>query len=261
MPITSNDIKIYAGDSGVPENATDPCGGALDTTTRLVFGDADLVNNPAASGGDGTFQCHGTNNADSGVSITVYGRNAAGSLINEVETILDSGTNVPGSSVFERIMKIVADSHDYDIVIEDSDSNEILTMESGVTTVIRPFYNVSSELSVSKTFYSKAFVYNNHGSLSLLSASIVESADPLGKVTFAVGSSFDDPEFIANRTTGPTGTGVDGFSSSAKSLLDNVGSSDLGAGTGIPVWLKLDLDAGDTAQKSTYTISISGQTV
>ena len=261
MPITSSDIKIYAGDSGIPENSGDPCGGAMSTATRLIFGDAALANAPAASGGDGTFSCNSTNNADNGVTVTVYGRNPAGSLINEAETLGNSGVAVDGASVFERIMKVTAEAHNYDIEIKDSAGNEILTMESGVTTVIRPFYNISSDVSSAKTYYSKCFVYNNHGSLSLLSAYVNESADPLNKLTFALGSAFDDSEVVANRTTAPTGTGAGGFSSASKTLLANAGSADLGAGTGIACWLKLDLDAGDSPQKSTYTLSINGETI
>ena len=262
MSIVSTDIVVY-GAANVAENDSDAHGGAISTSKRYIFGDATLVNNPAASGGDGTLRYYGTNDSGTGVVITVYGRNVGGSLVSETGTLGNSGVVQTGTQVFERILKIVTDAHDHDIlVIEPNSSAEVVTIESGVTEVRRPFYNVSSDPNSEKTFYEKAFVKNNHATLNLLGASFIDGGgDSNGYITFALPTSVNDTESVTNRVTAPTGTGSDGFSASTKTLNTNVGSADLDAGDAVAVWMKMTLPQNAVAGKDTWTLQVSGSTI
>jgi len=260
MSILSNEIKIYAA-SGTPEDDTTLAGGSIDLTTRMIFDDYVLANTPGTSG-DGSLRYSSTNNADSGKQIVAYGRATNGSLINETGTLGNSGVLATGTKVFERILKVTAPAHDYDIQIQDSTGNIVLTMESGIQEVRRPFYNVSSSPTEAKIYYDKFFIKNTNATLSLLNASIIENSGGIASsITFALSNVINDSDTFTNRLTQPTVTGVDGFSSTTKSLLTNVGVSDLEPGSGIGCYLCLSLPSGTAASKSFYSISISGESI
>jgi hypothetical protein len=261
MSIVASDIVVY-GAANIAEDDSNTHGGAIATTTRYIFGDATLVNAPAASGGDGTLLYNSTNNTDNGITVTAYGRNVGGSLVSEAKTLGNSGVAVTGTQVFERILKVVTDAHSYNIEVKDSAGNEVVTIESGVTTVRRPFYNVSSDPNSEKIFYEKAFVKNNHATLNLLGASFIDGGgDSNGYITFALPNAVNDTESVANRVTAPTGTGADGFSASTKTLNTNVGSADLSAGDAVAVWMKMTLPQSAVAGKDTWTLQVSGSTI
>ena len=261
MSVTANDVVIY-GAADIAENDSDVHGGAVATAVRYIFGDAALVNSPIASGGDGTLRYNSTNNADSAVGVIVTGRNVGGSIVSETGTLGNSGVVTTGTQVFERIMKIVADTHSYNIEIDDSSSNEVVVIESGVTTVRRPFYNASSDPSAEKTYYEKVFVKNNHSTHNLLGATFIDGGgDSNNYITFALPNGLPYNEILANRLAAPTGTGAGGFSAATKTLNDNVGSPDLSAGDAVPVWLRMTLPLNAAAGKDTYTLQISGSTI
>jgi hypothetical protein len=261
MSVTANDIVVY-GAANIAEDDSNTHGGAVATSKRYIFGDAALANNPAASGGDGTLRYNSTNNADNGVNVVVHGRNLGGSLVSETGTLGNSGVVQTGTQVFERILKIITDAHNYNVDVKDSSANEVATIESGVVEVRRPFYNVSSDPNAEKTYYEKVFVRNNNAVLNLLGATFIDGGGDINNyITFALPNAVNDSESLTNRLTPPTGTGSDGFSASTKTLNTNVGTPDLNASTAVAVWMKMTLPQNAVAGKDTWTLQVSGSTI
>lgn len=243
MSIASTDILAY-GSASMPEDDSSTSGGAIDTTCKVVFTDisaADTVEIVSDSAGDTTQ------------TVTVYGRSAAGAVVSDALS-LNGTTVVNGVVTFERILKVVVSaSHAGTITIRKaSDNVTIATLETGLLLLRRLFYAATAEASggSSKDFYEKIFIKNTHATLTLLSATISENADPSSNITFALANSLNDTESVANRLTAPASVGT--FNSSDKSAGDIAAASRQG------VWLKLTLAAGAAAAKSTYTLRTSG---
>lgn len=262
MSIVATDLVVYgAANQAEADGVTQ--GGAIQTNTRYVFGDAALVNDPTASGGNGTTKIVSSNAGDTTQTVTVTGRNAGGSIVSDVINL--NGTNViAGVVTFERILKVVVSgAHAGTVTLGDSTNgagmgNTIVDIETGVLTVRVPFYNVAADASggSSRDFYEKVFVKNNHGTLSLLTAMIKENADPTGNITFDLEDAVDDNNSIASRLNTPP-TGMQGTFTNADKTVPG---TDLAAGSAIGVWLKLTLAAGAAAAKSTWTMRVEGQT-
>lgn len=264
MSVIASDLVFYAS-AGMVSGDSDTVGGAIDLTREIIFDDAVLCNSPAASGGDGTLRYVATNDADNGVTVNVRGRNSEGSLVEEAKDVGNSGVDVTGTQVFERILWASLDDHDYDIQVNDSDGNNIFTVGSGVTGIMRPFIGISSDPSENKDFYSKIFLKNNNSTNALLNANIIENADPSTFITFAIEDAVNDNGTSTNRLTAPNAAtiGPSGFDSNTKTLAaqTDAGTTDLGAGSGIGVWLKISLPSGQASSKTTYTMQISGSTI
>ncbi|MBV1888712.1 MAG: hypothetical protein KUG67_00500 [Proteobacteria bacterium] len=252
MPVVESDIVVY-GSASMPDNDTPTqIGGAIDLTKRIVFTDiaaTDVVEVLSDNAGDTTQ------------TVTVYGRNAAGELVNEVLS-LNGTTLVTGAVSFERILKIVISAaHAGTVTVRDATTDTgIASIESGVLEIRRPFYNAAADVSggANRKYYEKVFFKNNHATLSLTTAQILEQADPSGKVAFALESALngsDDNGAGNNRLVAPGGYT---FDSAAKNVANSQNHSAL-AGQG--VWLELLLTAGDAAQNSSVTLRESGQTV
>lgn len=266
MSIVDSDLVVY-GAANIQETDSGTMGGAIDETVRYVFDDAALVNDPTGSGGDGTLKAVSSNGGDS-MNITVTGRNAGGSIVSQ--TIALNGTTVVTitTNTFERLLKIeLASAATGTVTVSDSTGgggmgNTVVAIEPGVTSIRKPFYNVSADASGGSTrnFYEKVFVKNNNGSNALLNAVITESADPTTNITFALEDAVDDTGTSTNRVTLPTGLGSSGFDSADKTLNTEAGQADLASGEAIGVWLNLTLAAGAAATKSTWTMGIEGST-
>lgn len=123
MSVSASDIIIYAS-ANMPESDTTTSGGAIDTTTKMVFTDiaaTDNVTVVSSNAGDTTQTC------------TVYGRDSTGVLVNEVLN-LNGTTRVVGAQNFERISKIVVNAaHTGTITVTRDDGptyTAIATLES-----------------------------------------------------------------------------------------------------------------------------------
>ncbi len=126
--------------------------------------------------------------------------------------------------------------------------------------VRRPFYNASANPpgGGAVAYHEKGFFQNSStGGLSLLTAKVVESADPSGKVTFGLAPTIND--------TGGNGGGNNRKVAPAGITFDNadktVPGTDLLGGSSIGVWLKLSLLDGDVALKTDYTLQLAGSSV
>jgi hypothetical protein len=252
MSVSASDIIVY-GSANMPEDDTSTSGGAIDTTAKIIFTDiaaTDDVEILSASG------------SDTSQTVTITGRDAAGNIVSETET-LNGTTPVTTTQTFERILKIVcsSSSHGTITIRRESDDATIATMENGIDTVRRPFYDATAEASggSSKVFYEKVFIKNTNGSKDLLSAGIQGTSDPSSKLAFDLEDATNDNNSVSNRLTAPSGGDMLGsptFNDSKKS----VPGSNLASGEAIGVWLQLTLAAGTAAAKTTYTLQVTGST-
>jgi hypothetical protein len=250
MSVTSSDIVVY-GSANMPEADGTTSGGAIDTSVKIIFTDisaTDEVEILSDAGGD-TSQ-----------TVTVYGRDAGGSIVSETETLTGT-TPVATAQAFERILKITCSSasHGTITIRKESDDVTIATMENGIDAVRRPFYDATAEASggSAKVFYEKVFVQNDHATLSLLSATITASADPSGLLAFDLEDAVNDSNSTSNRLTSPAGGDMLG-SPTWDDAEKAVPGTDLAAAGEIGVWLRLSLAAGQAAAKTTYTLTVAG---
>lgn len=250
MPIVSSDIIVYGSAVMAEDDVTTNIGGAIDTSTKIVFTDIDAT---------GTVESISSAAGDTTQTITVYGRNAAGELVSEAQT--SNGTTVVAFTTnFERIMKVtISAAHTGTITVRKSgNAGDLVLAESGILAVRRPFYNVAADASggAQRTFYEKIFFFNNHATLSLTNATIAEQADPSGNIAFALATTLGDTgdNGAFNRQTAPGGYTFDNTTKNVANTQNHT------AQTGQAVWLELTLAAGAAATKTTYTLRESGQT-
>lgn len=249
MAVVDTDIVVYGSAVMSDDDVTTNIGGAIDLTTRVVFTDISPT---------GTITVVSDSSGDTTQTVTIYGRDAAGVLVNE-GLVLTGVTPVSGSQSFERILKIVMSGTAVGSVSvsETAGAEVLVVMEPGLLEIRRPFYNAVAEASggADKTYYEKLFFKNTNGTSALTNAVISETADPLAKITFMLPGTLDDSgdNGANNRLVAPAGT----FDSTAKNVA-NAQVHTAGAAQG--VWVALTLTNGDAAAKSSFTLRESGET-
>jgi hypothetical protein len=250
MPIAATDIVVYASAS-MPDADTGANGGAIDPLRRIAF------TQPAAND---TVQVVSTAAGDT-QTITVEGRNAAGGIVTETKAL--TGVTPITLSVLgtiERVLKAELASNAIGIVtVKRTTGGAVIgTIPVGERGFMGLFRKAASDPSVTKNYYTKVFVKNIHGSLSLLSALIKQNADPDARVNHLLATAINDSATAADRVTAPSAANTqdpDTFDDTDKA----VPGTDLAAGAAIGVWMRLQLPAGDAAHKSTYTLEVAGQ--
>jgi hypothetical protein len=236
----------------MPTGDTGTMGGTIDASVRMIFDDSAL---PNAIGPD-TIRVESDAAADTS-DITIYGRDAGGVLISE-DITMNGTVPVTGVNTYDRLLmaRFEGNTHSGAVLVKLGNTpwTTISTMESGVNTVRRPFYNaIANEAGgADKDLYEKVCVRNNHATLTLTSASISGSAAGLSQVDIAVHTGLNDGTSVADRLTAPTG--LSAFTDVNHSI-DN-----LTAGSFQSVWLHLDLNAGESPLLDTYPITILGNT-
>lgn len=248
MSLSASDI-VYHGSANHQETDSGTQGGAIDTSVKVTFTDISAT---------GTVEVLSSAGGDTTQTATVYGRLASGVIDSEALS-LNGTTPVAGSKSFERILKVVINAaHTGTITVRKaSDDVTIMTLETGVLTCRRLFYNAEAEASggSSKDYYEKIFAKNVNGVNALLNAVIKEQADPGANITFDLEDAVNDTNTSTNRLSAPSGM-LGSFTGSDK----NVPGTNLAAGDAIGIWLKLTLAAGATPAKNTYTVRASGST-
>jgi hypothetical protein len=250
MSVVASDIVFY-GSANMPENNTDASGGAIDTTTKVVFDDIAATDNVTVIS---------SNAGDTTQTVTITGRDGTGAIVSEALS-LNGTIRVVGSQSFERILKIVVDgAHSGTITVTRDNGptyTSIATLENGILTVRRLFYDSAADAAGGSTrnFYEKIFIKNNNSTTALSNAVVKENSDPTGNITFDLEDAKGDNNSATNRLTAPTGM-LGSFDNNDKS----VPGSNLGSGEAIGVWLKLALTAGASAAKSTYGLRLTGTT-
>lgn len=250
MSVLASEIIAY-GSANMPENNTATSGGAIDTTTRVVFDDIVTTDNVTIIS---------SNAGDTTQTVTIYGRDSTGAIVSEVLN-LNGTSRVVGAQNFERISKIVVSAAHAGTVTVTRDNGPTYTviaaLESGVLTIRRLFYDSAADASGGSTrnFYEKIFIKNTNSVTALTNAVIKEQSDPTGNITFDLEDAKNDNNSVANRLTAPTGM-LSAFDNTDKSVPTGF----LGPGDAIGVWLKLTLVAGAAAAKSTWTLRTTGTT-
>jgi len=254
MPITATDIVAYGSQTMPDDDTPTGIGGAIKLTTRVVFTDIVATDE---------IEIISTSASDTAVDVTVFGRNAAGELVSDSETLTGTSAATITGTAFERVLKMTLSTAAAGVVtVRDQDTDTAIgVFQIGETEIRRPFYDASADASggSARDYYEKIFFKNNHGSLTLTAAQIIEQADPQGVVTFALESTLDDSDDngTGNRQTHDRdGAGLT-FDSSDKA----VATGQLPFGEAQGVWLKLSLSAGLGAQNTSVTMRVSGNTV
>lgn len=262
MSLSASDLVVY-GSANMQESDSGTQGGAIDTTTIIVFADSSLANTL-----NDTLEVLSSNAGDTTQTVTVTGRNSGGSIVSE-NFSLNGTTVVNGATTFERILKIVVSaSHSGTITVRKATGDTtVASIPTGVLTIRRPFYNVSAEASCGSTvnYYEKMFVKNENGTNALLGATFADGGgDSNNYITFALEDAVNDNGTSTNRITSPSAStiGTNGFTSSSKTLAaeTDAATADLVAGASIGFWLKMTLPAGSAAGKDTWTLTSSGTT-
>lgn len=229
-------------------------GGAIDTLRRPDYTQMtanDTIRAVSSSAGDTTQ------------TVTVRGRNAAGSIVSETKTL--TGTTAITFSTLatvERVLKVELSATCAGTITVQSTtgpgtnfSRVIAVGERGFSAAFR---ELSSSAGGSTTFYSKVFFKNTNGTNALLAAQVTESADPSGLITFGLETSVGGSNTATNRQTAPGTTTA--FGNAAITLATATGTADLASGSAIGVWLLLSLATNQAAQRTTYTPQLSGST-
>lgn len=246
MPVASTDLVLY-NSANMPDSDSGNAGGAIDTLRRPDFtqlaANDDLEAVSSAAG-------------DTTQTVTIEARNAAGSVVSETKTLTGTTAIIFSTiGVVERVLKAeLSATATGSITVRRSVAGAtVRVIPAGERGFLMMFRKAPSDPAVQKDYYAKCFWKNTHGTLSLLSASVSQSADPASRITHVLAAAVDDSVTTTNRITAPSGT----FNDSAK----NVPGTDLAAGSAIGVWFNLTLPAADPPNRTTYTSQIDGQTV
>jgi hypothetical protein len=248
MSIAATDLKNYAS-ANMPESDSTTSGGAI--ATGVVIDDMLLAANDS-------LKVKSSSASDTaGTTCTVTGRDATGAIVSENHTL--NGTSaVTFATTFERILKVVLTGTTTVGVVTVYRSDGItvvVALPIAKTSVRRLFYD-SASAAGSTVRYEKIFWKNEHGTLTLTTATLKLTADPAAVIRIAPATAVDDTGSVANRLTLPGGlTFVDDNVSTA------VPGNALAAGSAIGVWVEMTLAGGNAAIKNTFTTSLLGNSV
>ncbi len=244
MALESAELAPYCS-ANMPTDDAGVSGGAIDLKHRWVFAEqvTGLVEVISASASD-TQNC------------TVVGRLASGVVASETLALTGTDARI-FVNVYERLesVKLASDAVGIVTVRLSPAGATFSTIPIGERGFVRLFRNAASEAAPVARF-EKVFVKNLDDTLTLLTAVIIEDADPSAKVTFTLASAKDDSNQVANRRAAP-GVGIiepDTFDGAEKA----VPGTDLAALEAIGIWVRLDLEALDLPVESSYTLKISG---
>jgi len=250
MPVVASDLVAFLS-ANMPVADSGTAGGAIDLLRRPDFtqiaadDDIEVISSSASD----TQNC------------TITGRNAAGSIVTETKTLTGTSAAIFATlGVINRVLIVdLASTAVGTVTVRRSVAGAtVRTIAAGERGFKAIFQQLASDPSVQKDYYSKIFVKNTNGTLALVNALVTQSSDPSGFVTHLLAASKDDTATATNRITAPAAADTqdpDTFDDTDKS----VPGADLGAGVAVGVWLRYRLPAGTAAQRSTYTLGVSGQ--
>jgi len=165
-------------------------------------------------------------------------------------------------TVFERILKFELDgvAAGNVIVRKDSGGATLGTFLPGITTIRRIFYLASADVfgGSAREYHEKIFVKNEHATLDLTEASIIELSDPGANVAFDLESTLDGTDTNGAGNSRLVAPGGYTFDSTTKSVAN---SGNHTAGTAQGIWCELSLAAGDPPAKNIYTFRELGKTI
>lgn len=246
MSVAASDLVLYHAATQSDQDGV-AVGGAIDTLRRPDF--TQLAAND-------TVEVVSSNAGDTTQTVTVEGRNAAGSVVSQTVTL--NGTTAVALSTLgtiERVLKCeMSATATGTVTLRRSDHTTVVrTIPAGERGFSAPFRKGSSSTSSTVNYFAKLFWKNTNGTNSLLSATVSESADPSNTITHGVATAVNDSGTTTNRQTAPAGVTIDG---TAKTIP----GTDLASGAAIGVWLQMSLAQNNAAIRSTYTSQLSGST-
>lgn len=248
MAVVDGDIKLFCSTTMPDSDSPTQIGGAIDTTCRVSLDDI---------APDGTVRAKSDNGADT-MNMTIDYIKDDGTVTFETKALTGT-TPIVFADTMKTILKVTIASAAAGIVTveEVTSSDTILTLLAGETEIRRVFYNAVAEASggSERKYYDKFFIKNTNGASNLTSAQVIEQADPLGVIAFALEATLDgttDNGVGNNRRVAPSGFTFD-------SVTKNVANSQvLTFGTAQGIWVELTLAAGLASAESTVTIRLSG---
>jgi len=249
MSITAAELIAFAS-ANMPDTDSGTNGGAIDLLRRVDFtqiaanDDIEVISTSASD----TQNC------------TITARNAAGSVVTETKALTGTTAAIFSTlGVVERVLQVeLASAAVGTITVRRSVAGATLrTIPATERGFMALFRKTSSDPSSTKNYYTKIFLKNTNATLSLLSATVKQNADPDARITHLLGAAVDGTTTSTNRVTAPATADTqdpDTFDDTDKT----VPGTDLAAGAAIGVWLRLQLPAGDAAHRTTYTVELSG---
>jgi hypothetical protein len=251
MAITAADLECW-GCGNRPDDDTDTAGGAIQDDAHASGGIVMEFTDIAATDAVEVL----SDGADTR-TVDVWGRNAAGAIVNEIET-LDGTTPQTTTQTYERISKVVLSTKDASRTVtvrRATDDATIFTLGPNTLEGWRAFYDAASETGA-VTRYKLVYLKNAHGTLSLNSANVQLSSDPEAVLEIALANAKGDVGTITDRTTLPTGIGS--WTDDATDVAVPTGA--LASGERIAVWIRQVLSGGYAAFKNTWQLQLSGTT-
>lgn len=245
MSILTTDL-LFFGAANHAENDTATQGGAISTVTKVEFTQL-TANAVAAVVSDG---------ADTRTA-TVTGRLATGAIDTEA-LVLNGAVEVAGTKTWERLLKVVLSAGDASRTVtvrQGAGGATRMTLGPNFTSGRLFFYDSASGAGV-LIRYEKLFAKNNHATLTLNAAALKLTADPAARIRIGGAPSKGDTATTTNRVTAPASvTFVD------DNVSQSVPTGALAATETIGVWAECNLPASDPANRSTFTIELSGTSV
>lgn len=255
MAIADADIVLYCSTS-MPEDDTSTNGGAIDPDVRGLLTDLSV---------DDDLEALSSSASDTSQTLTVRVRKPSGAIASQ--TITMNGTSAvalsslsSGGDPRDIVSAVLSGDCVGNVTLRrGGNAGDIQVIPAGERGFRRGFLKAKSSPSGAKDYYEKYFLKNNHATLALLNAAVVESADPTSKFTFCLAAAVNGSVTTANRLTAPGASDLldpDTFDGSSKA----VPGTDLAAGAAIGVWVKLALLQNDDPIDSSYTLQMSGDT-
>jgi hypothetical protein len=246
MSVVAADLVRFSSANEVTDDVT-TVGGAISATSRpeLTQLSANAVIAAISDGADVR-------------NLTIAARKADGSLVTETKALTGAvEITFAVNGTVERIESAVLGATDAARTVtlrQGAGGAAIGTILPNETTRHIRFRNAASAASIQDR-YEKDFIRNNNGVNALLSPLVQLTADPAARIKIGVATTFGDTVTSANRKTAPAGiTFVD------DNISPTMPTGSLAAGGNLGVWINQTLPANDTAQRSTYTLTVSGLT-
>ena len=252
MSVAASDLILRGANTMPDDDSVQYVGGLIDTKKKVEQTEivpSGVIEGVSNTGGDTR-------------TLDVTYRDAAGVSATKLIT-LNGATPVSFAVSMERILKAVASSSlGGKITIRKvSAGTDLATLFSGASHVKMEVYNAAAPAAGTRSYHETIFYRNTHGVLALTSASIYESADPTGLVTFALDGvaaacalNLGVNNGANNRNTPPSAR-ITSFSNASKGVRAN---NNLQPGSAQGIWLRLLLSNTDTATKTSYTVGVKG---
>lgn len=251
MSILTTDLVAYAAASN-PVTDSGVTGGAIDLLRYVDFtavtadDDIEVISSSASD----TQNC------------TIVARDAAGNVTSQTAALTGTTAKIFNTlgvaGVINRVLSVeLASVAIGTITVRRSVAGAtVRTIPIGGRGFLSIFQQGASNPSTTVTYYAKFFWKNQHATLALTSAQVLENADPSTLIAHGTEGALNDTNTTTTRITAPGGIT---FASTAANVAN---AQSLTAGSQQGVWVRLSLGVGQAAQdprvNGTYTSQITG---